>query len=191
MVEAEVSGTQLKVTGTIIDSIIWISNPTYERGAQAMARHYQAEYRKIEMHGCERSFDRTLTMDRTTLQDPFRVIRGNALDWDLLIASPVGINARSFEMKFLQEQLLQANLTARRLATISQGNLALFPWFARVDDSTAAFYGAHALYIIRPVQDASNMYHFAGECYIDEMMDGQVMTLAAEHGIQAKTITLV
>jgi hypothetical protein len=62
----------------------------------------------------------------------------------------------------------------RRLFRTRQGHLGLGPKVMQVGDEAVALYGCHVISILRPVPDGA-YHHFVGQCYIDGMMDGEIL----------------
>ena len=90
----------------------------------------------------------------------------------------------------------------RKVAFTWDGHLALVPAAARQGDQVAVFFGGQVLYVVRSLStnhpalknddddvcDAHSspyiQYQFIGECYVDEMMDGQALKLPQAQSVQ-------
>lgn len=66
----------------------------------------------------------------------------------------------------------------------------MFPSACAKDDSVAIFNGRLVPYILRRA-GGDDRYRFIGECYVDQMMDGQAMELAAVEGIAARKLVII
>ena len=63
-------------------------------------------------------------------------------------------------------------LTGRRLVTNSTGYLGLTPAELSEGDIIAVLYGCNSPVVLRPCEDK---FYVIGECYVDGVMDGELM----------------
>jgi hypothetical protein len=69
-----------------------------------------------------------------------------------------------------------------RLLRTRRGLLGVGPKVIQVGDEAVALYGCHVISILRPVPDGA-YHHFVGQCYIDGMMDGEIL---AQYNVEPK-----
>jgi len=66
----------------------------------------------------------------------------------------------------------------RRVCVTSRGYLGMVPPRSKVGDSVAIFLGVKTPYVLRKTQSGmKEMFELVGECYVDGMMDGEMMSL--------------
>jgi hypothetical protein len=78
-------------------------------------------------------------------------------------------------------------LTERRLVTTSKGYLGLAPAEVLEGDVIAVLYGCNFPVVLRPCEDK---FYFIGECYVDGVMDGELMEAKERGEYQERDITL-
>jgi hypothetical protein len=78
-------------------------------------------------------------------------------------------------------------LTGRRLVTTSTGYLGLAPAELLEGDIIAVLYGCNFPVVLRPCEDK---FYFIGECYVDGVMDGELMEAKERGQYQERDITL-
>ena len=78
-------------------------------------------------------------------------------------------------------------LTGRRLVTTSTGYLGLAPAELLEGDIIAVLYGCNFPVVLRPCEDK---FYFIGECYVDGVMDGELMEAKERGEYQERDITL-
>jgi hypothetical protein len=77
----------------------------------------------------------------------------------------------------------------RRLFRTRQGHLGLGPKVMQVGDQAVVLYGCHVISILRPVPDGIN-HHFVGQCYVDGMMDGEILAQCGAEPKDQRTFNL-
>jgi hypothetical protein len=75
----------------------------------------------------------------------------------------------------------------RRLITCTRGSLGLGPACAAVGDIVCVFKGRVAPHVLRRV---GSEFHYLGESYIDEVMQGQIAGSSSEVDHEWQTVTL-
>jgi hypothetical protein len=78
-------------------------------------------------------------------------------------------------------------LTGRRLVTTSTGYLGLAPAEVLKGDVIAVLYGCNFPVVLRPCEDK---FYVIGECYVDGVMDGELMDAKERGEYQERDITL-
>lgn len=130
------------------------------------------------------------SFNRTLLGDIISEKRGAAADWPLLESTVEDLDAADREKRHDMFSQILHICAGRRLGLTKNGRVGVFPAGSQVNDIVAAFRGGRILYLIRPAQ-AQGKYVFIGECYVDGIMDGEVI-LGADHEHRSeKSITLV
>ena len=143
-------------------------------------------------------FARTITADTTTVTDG---LSGESVSLEmsmhyLILANfprrfqDVGYDAfDSTPLSELHSRMFLHFCQIRKAGLTNEGKLGLFPDVSQSGDVVVALFGGTTLYVIRPVHDGR--YRFIGECYIDQMMHGQVMDIVAERGQEVEKFTFV
>ena len=76
-----------------------------------------------------------------------------------------------------------AAVTARRFAATKKGHMGLMPRGAMLGDSVCVIFGSHVPFLVRRVphdEAGTNRYQLVGECYLQGIMNGEVMASTPE-----------
>lgn len=94
------------------------------------------------------------------------------------------LNFRRPKKTYRQMQLaFSAAVTARRFATTKKGYMGLMPRGAMLGDSVCVILGSHVPFLVRRVPHGeadTKRYQLLGECYLQGIMNGEVMASAPE-----------
>lgn len=86
----------------------------------------------------------------------------------------IGSDKRSRDNVFLNRYIRSLQrLMNRRLFVTSSDHLGLGPASTMSGDTVVILFGGNVPYILRPLEN--KQWHFVGECYLDEYMDGEAM----------------
>ncbi|EME44454.1 hypothetical protein DOTSEDRAFT_24489 [Dothistroma septosporum NZE10] len=116
--------------------------------------------------------------------------RGGGESRHLMGMDPASLDYAYIWVRSQMHHALRGVCRDRRAGYTEAKRLAILPEAAVPGDLVAAFHGGHTLYVVRPIA-REEKYTFVGECYVEDMMDGEVMTLATENGIVPQTLWLV
>ena len=114
--------------------------------------------------------------------------RGGTLDLSLFETAIDLVSQASLVQLERAYMLLTSVCYTRRMAILSNSQVAVLPAAAKIGDKIAAFRGGHALYLLRALQDRDE-YQFIGECYVDGWMDGELVEEMGEERLE--TITMI
>lgn len=108
-------------------------------------------------------------MDHTNAQRPAKVTLKECYE---ALATP--------EQSRLQAQAgipsdLDISLGRRMFVVTTSDRIGLVPFETRSGDKLAVLAGGNVPYILRPRSQNRNLFAFVGECYIDGVMDGELM----------------
>ena len=166
-----------------------------ERDRTAILRHYAAYLRRHHPNVSQgrkdqalpRSFESNLKRFRGR-QFLRRTRYANNLQEDISKSSAI---FESSEMKLLEhaaqhgdsatfESIAEQVCCNRRLFVTTDGHLGLGPWQMQPGDVVAVLGGADMPFIVRPRTQGCFFSMLVGECYIDDIMDGEVVEAARE-----------
>jgi hypothetical protein len=85
-------------------------------------------------------------------------------------------------------RLAALSLQHRALVTTETGYLGLAPEAVRAGDVVAILFGCKCPVVLRPCCD--NMYQIVGECYIHELMDGEILIQERDGHVQRQEFVL-
>jgi len=73
-------------------------------------------------------------------------------------------------------EILAVTCNGRRMGVTITGRVGIFPAATQIGDAVVAFFGGEVPYILRAITPENDIYHFIGECYVDGIMDGEVIS---------------
>lgn len=191
--DATISGKCLRLSGITFDRVSMLSSAWLDGKRNFKEpKNWKQELRKQGATLSDHNFDRTVVGDVTTTINEdilYDIQRGAYADWSLLERMHIYTREDGLRKELLFRDLMHFSW-GRRAGVTERGCLGLFPATAKVGDKLVAFYGGQVLYVIRPLSGNAR-HQFVGECYVDEMMDGQVLQLASKCGISTSNIVLV
>ena len=181
--------------GFVFDAILISTIWQFETEDVRMIKNWSSLLRDKGAYFTGDDFNRTAAGDMELRGDEqtgqFNVERGAFVDWDFLGSSIADLECDPMLRHTIMSYAVAALFTYRMMGYTENRHLGVFPEAALEGDMIAAFHGGQALYVIRPTSGEQDKYHFIGECYVDQMMDGQAMELASEREIESKMLTLV
>ncbi|KAK4497019.1 hypothetical protein PRZ48_011468 [Zasmidium cellare] len=139
----------------------------------------------------DRDIKRILNADVQWTADEVSNTRGEVVDWELMDQPVEKMRPEHRDWRHNMRHFLRTVCRDRRAGRTKAGRIGIFPEAAVPGDLVAAFYGGHALYVVRPVHGREGTYNFLGECYIDGMMDGQLLDFVEKEGLNATMLTLI
>lgn len=138
-----------------------------------------------------RDIKRILNGDVQWTSDETGNVRGEVIDWEFLDDPIEKLREEHRPWRHNMRHVLRSVCRDRRAGRTKANRIGIFPEMALTSDIIAAFHGGHALYVVRPVQQRLGVYQFIGECYVDGIMDGQVLELVKKERLSTTTMTLI
>ncbi|KAF2166428.1 hypothetical protein M409DRAFT_23071 [Zasmidium cellare ATCC 36951] len=194
-----VSGQTLRIDGFVFDTIRCLTSTSgREEDAtlpSGLRRSWAGELRASCHSLSDEAFNRTLVADakHVTSDENNRDInvRSGCVDWDVIDQFGRDLDQRRIRQRVRLLDAIRCLCRDRRGGNTERGSLGLFPEAAVPGDRVAAFLGGNALYVVRPCIGRPGYYSCIGECFVDGMMDGEVMVLSDTQGLKANTMMLI
>lgn len=194
LIDAAIVGSELHMTGILLDRLKFAIGPTWIGFEDLTVPRQWRE--ALRSKGCEfkdASFARTLTQDATVYWDSTAsrtCMRGGSVDltWDTTAHADATLDEGFPSPRDIMLTMSWA-CHKRSPGFTDGGRLGLSPFYVHKGDLIAAISGGKALYAIRPT--TAGRYIYIGECFLDEMMDGQAVEWAKQQKVEPGGIILV
>ncbi|CAN9201137.1 unnamed protein product [Alternaria alternata] len=161
---------------------IWPEDWVAIGGFKDMKAPLKQRTARSEQHQLERWATASGSADSAALDIWWRTVFGDTLSREARIDSsdedrsrvpPKDRTGVENLCRYMTEYLQIQVHNGRRMCRTTSGQLGLAPPGARPGDAVFVLFGGDTLYVLR--QQKPGMWHFVGECYIDDMMDGQAI----------------
>ena len=196
-VDARIVKSFLHVRGLIFD-IVAMTSPTIKEEYGCTTTAVKQWSTCLKEKGAEftnDAFDRTLVADARQYWDDEISCRVNVrkalIDWNLLEMPQSEMDGERIITRNHLVKTMKAICQHRRFGFTEGRRLGIFPEATAPGDLVTALCGGPALYVIRTIAGEDQQFQFLGECYVDEMMDGQVMDQAASLDSTSTMLILV
>ncbi|KAK4500169.1 hypothetical protein PRZ48_008355 [Zasmidium cellare] len=198
-IDISVSEHVLSIRGFLFDTIAFLTSTSGRQedasSPSGLRQSWAGELRESCQSYSDETFARTLVADAkhvtNTKNNRDINVRSGRVDWDVVDQSAKYLDQERIRERVHLLDALRCLCRDRRGGSTEDGKLGLFPEVAVAGDRIAAFYGANALYAVRPCPGRPGYYRLLGEAYVDSLMDGQAMEVAEKQGLVASTIMLI
>ena len=101
--------------------------------------------------------------------------RNGLIDFDFLRKQTNELNVDELERQNNMRLALNQAIKMRNMCLTKQGYIGLVPISAQAGDHVYVLLGGQVLYVLRTHSKNDNNFMVVGECYINGLMDGEVM----------------
>ncbi|KAF2827527.1 hypothetical protein CC86DRAFT_290582 [Ophiobolus disseminans] len=153
----------------------------YEPSAEAIATAFTGGFTSMKSFTQESTYIDELRRDETIrtqyMEGFWRCVRGEQTE-----ALP--------SQRFSFEDMARLMCHRRRIFRTSRGYIGLGPRCMHVGDIVAVLDGGKVPFVLRPLVDGGHEYALMGECFVYDIMDGEVLQMVGHDGVQDKTFVL-